>query len=490
MTTGKGTTLTLAERIAHLRNQIAAQITARSALADQLNAARNELPETGPAPDALAERIRTGVEALRSQDSQITTLSGQLTELEDEQTRDAAVAELQSRIVPTGAPDADTRRTHGDGVIRSEPRTYTRETARQGTSFYRDAIAAKEDFEARDRLAQHMREERVERAEFFEGMQTRDVSTSGLAGITIPQYLVDLVAPSIKNADPFAQNCRQLELPSAGMKIEISRITTGTTAGAQATEHGALSETDIDDTVLEVPIRTVAGMQDVSWQTLRRSTGADDLITSDLVRSWYTQRDYQIINSDETSGTMLGVRNVTDINAVTYTDSTPSVPEMWGRLHDLISQCESDVPGLGMTHWLMHTRRWQCLSSGLSTNNTVVQQPNTPPQLMGVNNGAGYGPGVRGILAGYPVIVDANIPTTISSTQDVVLGVNVNECLLWTDPGAPLFLKSDEIGMKTLSSTLVVWGYTAFTAGRYPACHGTISGTGLTTPTFDLTVTP
>jgi hypothetical protein len=134
----------------------------------------------------------------------------------------------------------------------------------------------------------------------------------------------------------------------------------------------------------------------------------------------------------------------------------------------------------------MHPRRWAFFSSALSSYNVMVQQPQTPVQLMGANNGSGYGPGVRGFLAGLPVITDANIPTNISSTQDVILGVNVNECLLWEAPGSPMFIRVDEVNAANLSSKLVVWGFSAFTAGRYPATHGTISGTGLTTPTFGI----
>ena len=61
-------------------------------------------------------------------------------------------------------------------------------------------------------------------------------------------------------------------------------------------------------------------------------------------------------------------------------------------------------------------------------------------------------------------------------------GVTASELHLWEDAGAPLFIRVDQ--PSTLGVTLAAFGFTAFTAGRYPAAHGTISGTGLATPTF------
>jgi hypothetical protein len=36
----------------------------------------------------------------------------------------------------------------------------------------------------------------------------------------------------------------------------------------------------------------------------------------------------------------------------------------------------------------------------------------------------------------------------------------------------------------TLQVRFVAYSYSAFTAGRYPGAHGTITSTGLVTPTF------
>ncbi len=71
-----------------------------------------------------------------------------------------------------------------------------------------------------------------------------------------------------------------------------------------------------------------------------------------------------------------------------------------------------------------------------------------------------------------------------AGTEDVILGVTASELHLWEEPSAPLMIRAEEPGAPSLQVKFVVYGYSAFTAGRYPGAHGTISGTGLAAPTF------
>lgn len=96
-----------------------------------------------------------------------------------------------------------------------------------------------------------------------------------------------------------------------------------------------------------------------------------------------------------------------------------------------------------------------------------------------------YENGLSGVLSTVGVILDANIPTNLGGgTEDAIIGVTASELHLWEDPGAPLLIRTDEALSNQLSVRFVVYGYSAFTAGRYPGAHGTIGGTGLATPTF------
>ena len=85
---------------------------------------------------------------------------------------------------------------------------------------------------------------------------------------------------------------------------------------------------------------------------------------------------------------------------------------------------------------------------------------------------------------GLPIITDANVTTTNSTDQDQIYVVTAPENHLWEQPGSPFTLRYDATGAGNLTIKTVVYGYAAFSAGRYPLANSIISGTGLTTPTF------
>jgi hypothetical protein len=132
----------------------------------------------------------------------------------------------------------------------------------------------------------------------------------------------------------------------------------------------------------------------------------------------------------------------------------------------------------------MHPRRFWWIASNVGTSFPFVQLSGSAAQTGGNVAGTAYGQGASGILAGIPVIVDGNVTTTNNTTQDVIYGVTASELHLWEDPQAPLFIRAEQPKAISLGIDLVVYGYSAFTGGRYPGAHGRISGSGLTTPTF------
>ncbi len=467
--------MNLKELREQVRAGLAAKLAERKTLTDTLTAMRATVDGETPADEA---KIRETVDARVKLDAEIDQLDARVKEYDAEIARDEAVERLQAQVGSVA------RKPAYDQVARigAEKRTYSPDNAREGISFIADVLGRMDgDLSAMQRIQKHMSEERAERGNLLQ----RDIGTSAFAGLTVPVYLTDLVAPAVTAGRPLADNCRKLPLPDSGNTVNISRITTATSADIQATENATVSETDLDDTLLTINVRTIAGMQDISRQAIDRSVGAEDVVIEDLVKRYHARLDNQIINADGTSGTHLSIRSTVGINTVTYTDATGTAAEAWGPLWDLQQQCETDV-FMALTHYVMHPRRWAFFASGLSTNQTLVQSSGTPVQIMGMEQSKEYGAGVRGMLAGLPVIVDANIPTTVSSTQDVILGVNNAELFLWEQPGAPLFIRAEQPGAGSLQVKLVVYGYSAFAAGRYPDAHGTISGSGLGAPSFGI----
>ncbi len=470
---------TLVELIARQQAAVDAAVTAFTSSRGALDALRTELSSAATVTPEQDSRVRSAIETKNGAATAVRTARAELERLEAERASDDEIDQIASQRTP----GAD--RPAYDRVARTgaEPHTYTRETAHQGVSFVRDLVGSLDgfSFDARDRISRHIKEVRTDSPNLLQ----RDVGTGAFAGLTVPQYLTDLVAPAVAAGRPLADNCRKLDLPPDGMTVNISRVTTATSAAIQATEAAGVSETDIDDTLLTVNVRTIAGQQDISRQAIDRSVNADQVTIEDLVRRYHTTLDSGIINDAGTSGTHLGIRSTTSIIAVTYTDATPTPSEAWGPLWDLQQQIESGVYAAA-THLVMHPRRWAFFCSAIGTNQAMLGQAGVAPLLLGEEQNKTYGAGVRGILAGLPVVVDANIPTTISSTQDTILAVTDRELFLWEQPGSPLLIRAEQPGSGNLMVKLVVFGYSAFTAGRYPGAHGAITGTGLTTPTFGI----
>lgn len=419
------------------------------------------------------------------EDGDAVRADGLIVEIREADERIAAYQEMTEREakaienkVETGAEEPVVR---GSAVVTREERMYDVENQKRGVSFVADVVNAqlRGDLDAAQRLQRHMAEERAE------GVEVRDVGTGAFTGLTVPQYLTDLVAPPKRAMRPVADLARKLALPADGMTVNISRITTGTATAVQATENAGVQETDADDTLLTVNVRTIAGQQDISVQSLQRSVGADAVIIADLQNAYHTVLDSQIINNDGTSGTHLGIRSTGSIVSVTYTDASPTAAEAYPKLFDLISQIQSGVFG-GATHLVMHPRRWNWFASQVGTSFPFLQPNNVSSVNVGGEiNSNTYG-GVVGVLAGLPVVLDGNIVTNAGAgtNEDVILGVTADELFLWEQPGSPLLIRAEQTAAGNLTVKLVVYGFSAFTAGRYPGAHGVIGGTGLVTPAF------
>ena len=421
----------------------------------------------------MSELDIDSVEAARSDES-AAELESRVAAIEARVDLEARIAELESRAAAT----AEARAYDDVARVTREARTYSAEGDRRGVSFIHDVVARTfGDLDAAQRLARHQQEERVER---HGAIESRAVGTAAFGALVVPQYLTDLVAPLARAGRPTADICNIMPLPAEGMTVEIPRITTGTSAAVQEFQTSSVSETNIDETTLTVDVRTIAGQQTISVQALSRGRGTEQVVIRDLVSAYNTTLDSQILNGSGSNGQHRGIRNVSGIESVTYTDSTPTAAELYPKLFDLIQKVQSGHFA-GISHFIMHPRRWAFLAASVGSNVPFLQINTNPQGAAGQAGAPSYG-GIVGNVAGVPVLLDANVPTNITSNQDTILGVTASELHLWEDPGAPLFIRVDQAS--SLAVEIAVYGFTAFTAGRYPKAHGAITGTGLATPTF------
>jgi HK97 family phage major capsid protein len=397
-------------------------------------------------------------------------LAGKIEQFKAQMDSDEKVAGIRSAVADVAMPKV------GGTRVTNEARTYTPQS---GLSFVKDAFAAKfsNDYAAQERLARHTREEEVER---------RDVGTGNFAGLVIPQYLVDLAAPLARAGRPtadFATN--KMVLPPAGMTLNISRMTTGTSTAVQAAENDAVSETNADDTLLTVNVRTIAGQQDISKQAIERGTGIDQFVIQDLIRGWHTTLDNQILNGTGNSGAILGINDTPGINTVTYNEASPTAENLYPKLADAYQKVQTSV-FMNPTHWIMHPRRLAFLLASVDQAGRPLVVPTLGGPMNAMASGAGqafYGNSGYSLM-GLPIIADANVRTDYDGDQDRIFCVNAAELHLWEQAGSPFALNFDATGAGSLTIKSVVYGYSAFTAGRYPGAVSAILGTGLEAPTF------
>jgi HK97 family phage major capsid protein len=401
--------------------------------------------------------IQSSLEEVRSLDEQIAThselekRSAQAAELRKEKNFDAAVA---------------------PAVVKSEARTYSE---RSEASFVADAFSAQfnNDFAAKERLARHMQEEKVER---------RDVTSANFAGLIVPQFLTELAAPFARAGRPFLDAARKHQLPSEGLTISISKVTTGSATAVQ-TEGAAVQETNMDDTKLDISVVTVAGQQNVSRQSIERGTNIDSLVMADLVSAYHTNLDSLFVTTSATSLT----NTITQV--VTYTDASPTVAELYPKIVDGIQRIQTTFFG-GPNFILMHPRRLGFLLAAVDDQKRPLVVPvpnfNGQPAFASGNGAPVYGNSGYTML-GLPIITDANVTTTngTGSNEDVIIIGNTQEAHLWEQgSGDPMMLRFEQPKAAELDITMIVYGYAAFTANRYPNAFALVGGTGLVTPTF------
>jgi hypothetical protein len=460
--------MTLEQLIAQARTALDTAIATRQREQDALMALRSD--------DNLTEdAVTTQVTARDAADAEVTRRQDALAELESEQAREVELAALSVRTVP-----AAHRAPAYDQVARvgQEERTYRPDQDRRGSTFERDVAAAFiGDYEAQARLSRHMAEERVERGAQIE---ERAAGTGAFAGLVVPQYLTDLYAPAAAARRPFADAIRGHDLPPQGMTVNLSRITTPTSVALQTSENAAVAEVDIDDTLMTINVQTNAGQQTLSRQAIERGSGVEPVVLDDLFRRYSTTLDATLLNQATN-----GLTNVATPVAFSTGGAAALYPKVLEGLSGVEAALLDQTSGENIA--VMHSRRWYWMQNSLSSTWPLISQPGIAAQMAGTNLGTTYGSGVRGTLPnGTPVIVDNNIGTAYGAgtNEDEIYLVDRNECHLWEDPNAPMYIRAEQPKLANLGVLMVVYGYFAYTHARYAQARK-VSGAGLVTPVFN-----
>lgn len=474
--------------------------TRRDALSAEIDTlASATMPEERDALIAANEALRNRIESRNGLDERIRVL-------EAEEARRLAEADAL-RSLPTST-------RAGGGVITREAKTYDLE---QRHSYFLDMVRDKlgqGDGDggvgaARARLARHAKEldvdlparearrdelaaEQAERELRKDGysQRARDTAfekrvnpnrTDGQGGFFVPPlWLVDEFVDLPRFGRTIANLCRQIGLPSGTDSINLPKVATGTATAVQAADAGGVQSTDLTDTSVSAPVRTIAGQQDIALQLLDQSPIAfDEVVFADLIADYNMRLDTQVISGSGASGQVTGVLNVAGVNAVTYTDASPTLPELWIPLLQSASQIAKNrkMPATGVA--LIPSLWYWALSQLDSSNRPFIVPPQigfnslANPDDLGADGPAGM------FQYGLPGYMDGNIPSN--------LGAGTNETRIATARWSDLYLFEGsmrtrvlaEVLSGTLQVRLQVYNYVAFMGNRRPEAISVISGTGL-----------
>jgi hypothetical protein len=441
--------------------------------------------------DYLTEAETVAVQQLRAERAQARrelggdrSAAGQLQQIAAEEAAYRA-ASWQTSPVAFGVPQQRLPAYDRVARIGYEQRTYNPDTDRTGTGFLMDVLRSQIRGEpaAWERLSRHMAEERVERPLTQDQQRVAgDSNTGNWAGLVVPQYLTALYGPSVTARRPFADHCcTPHPLPDAGMAIDISRVTTGTSTALQSSELATVSGTSADDTLLTVPVQTAAGFQNVSRQAIDRGTGIEDVLLRDLMAHCGATLDSTLITQATT-----GLSAVAQ--ATTYDDTSPTAAKMYPKILNCQANAEAATLGPPVTHAVMHSRRWAWLSSQLTNTWPLINMAGIPAQSGGQSDpNASYVSGVRGKLPnGLLVVVDNNLATNlgVGTNQDEIYVTTYDECHLFEAPNSPLYIRAEQPNATSLGILLVVWEYFGYFLTRITNAHSKLSGTSLVTPVF------
>jgi HK97 family phage major capsid protein len=362
--------------------------------------------------------------------------------------------------------------------------TYERPRVRGATNIFRDMALAQfeQDSAARERIERHGRQ-MVDSTNPRVGERALNI-TDGTGGEFVPPiYLQDQWIGLPRARRPIADALGAMPLPPGTDTINIPKVATGTTVAVQ-TDGGAVSSTDLTDTHVTAAVQTVAGQQDVSQQLVDLSApGIDQVIWDDISRAYDTKIEVLVITGAVTNAK--GINQVAGTTTRTYTDASPTVPELYSKAAGAIADVHTNVfesPNL----IAMHPLRWAWILASLDSQNRPLVVPAGQPgyNAMALQNRVAA-EAIVGNLQALPVVASASIPTTLGAgtNQDQIYVLRTDEIKFW-EGESPRLRVFGEVLSGTLQVRFQLYNYYAVMCGRLPKAISIIDGTGLVAPTF------
>jgi len=361
--------------------------------------------------------------------------------------------------------------------VGAEERTYRPggEATSADHGFFRDLKnAASGDPEARERLVRNNKE-----AAGLKGLDPAFraglTQTATAGGEFIPPvWYIDQYAAKLRAGRPFLNALGTEALPPGTNSLNFPKITTGSSVAVQS-DTGSVSNTDLVTTSVTAQVQTEAGRTVASYQTVDLGPITDQVIMDDLVFAYNTQLDSDAINGNVSNAK--GLVNVSSPNTVTYTQATPTAALLYAPIMQAASSISKNA-FVGADMILMHPSQWFFFLAGLDSQNRPLATAVGPGFNIAGTGDSQTGNGVVGNIGGFPVVIDANVPTNqgASTNQTEVFLLNRRGFQFWES--TPRFKVADQTSITTLQYQFVMYGYYAVTS-RQSKMISTITGTGL-----------
>ena len=353
---------------------------------------------------------------IRSLDEEIKTRDERIAELADEEKRssDAALAFRRAEIAQDRVKVTNEARMYEKGNGRS-----TSETSRRRPSFTTTRRAA-DSSATRQRCGStpstgpdpHRRRRRLLRAAAV-AVGLRRTRPAGR---------------------PTANLVTNLELPPGTDSINIPKIATGAATAIQAADNATVAETDLVDSSVSAGVKTIAGQQDLAIQLIEQSPfNFDQVVFADLAADHATKVNVQVLSGSNSNGQVKGIYNATGVNTVAYTDTTPTVAELYSKMADGIQRIHTNR-FLAPQVIVMHPRRWAWLLAATDTTGRPLVVPSGQGPTNAVASFAGaVSQQVVGELQGLPVVTDPSIPITdgTGTNEDSIIVMRASDCILY-----------------------------------------------------------
>lgn len=279
----------------------------------------------------------------------------------------------------------------------------------------------------------------------------------------------------------FANVVQRQTLPGGTDSINIPKLLTGTQTAIQTADNTPVIQTDLTDTFVNCPVRTLAGQQSLAIQLIDQSPIAfDEVIFQDLTADYAMRLDLQVIGGSGVNGDVLGVTNTPGITTIPA--SSVTIQGIYSAIANGIQMIHT-TRFLPPTVIVMHPRRWGWFLSLLDNQ----QRPLFVPAANNPMNAAGLleevaSQQIVGQMHGLPVVTDPNITTTTGTgnNEDIIFVMRSTDLVLYESGVRARVLPETKAG--TLTVLLQLFGYLSFSAARYPA--SVVEITGLSAPTW------